>query len=115
MKHMNRIMIWGLMLLVGAVAMGWAQEQKVDRAVVPLSDPSKPATIEVKLIMGGITVKGYGGKEVIVEARVREYKPGKEGEKAVPPPPPPPAGSTRRRRLKTAPAKRRTRRPEPRA
>ncbi len=103
MKHKNRIMIWGLMLLVGAAAFGWAQEQKVDRAVLPLSDPSKPATIEVKLINGGITVKGYGGKEIIVEARVREYEPGDEGRNLVPPLPPlPPAGRSSKTTIKNS-------------
>lgn len=101
MKHINRIMTWGLMLLVVAAVTGRAQEQKADRAVVPLSDPAKPATIEVKLIMGGITVKGYGGKEVIVEARVRERDPGGGGEGIVPPVPSvPPAGRSSRTTIK---------------
>lgn len=43
-----------------------------DRAVVPLSNPAKPAKVEVSLMRGSITVKGYDGKEVIVEARIRE-------------------------------------------
>lgn len=55
---------------------GWAmaqtKEEPPDRAVVPLSNPAKPARIEVSVIRGSITVKGYEGKEVIVEARVRE-------------------------------------------
>jgi hypothetical protein len=55
---------------------GWAlaqtKEEPPDRAVVPLSNPAKPAKIEVSVIRGSITVKGYEGKEVIVEARVRE-------------------------------------------
>jgi hypothetical protein len=55
---------------------GWAltqtKEGPPDRAVVPLSNPAKPARIEVSVIRGSITVKGYEGKEVIVEARVRE-------------------------------------------
>ncbi|MCX6569460.1 MAG: DUF4097 family beta strand repeat-containing protein [Candidatus Aminicenantes bacterium] len=55
---------------------GWAmaqtKESSPDRAVVPLSNPAKPAKIEVSVIRGSITIKGYEGKEVIVEARVRE-------------------------------------------
>jgi len=103
MKHMNRIMTWGLMLLVVAAVTGRAQEQKVDRAVVPLSDPAKPATIEVELIMGGIMVKGYEGKEVIVEARVRERDPAGGGEGIIPPVPVPsvtPAGRSSRTTIK---------------
>jgi DUF4097 and DUF4098 domain-containing protein YvlB len=42
-----------------------------DRVAVPLSDPARPAFIKAHLLNGGITVKGYEGKEVIVEARVR--------------------------------------------
>jgi hypothetical protein len=34
-----------------------------------LSDPSRPGLVKVKQMEGGITVQGYDGKEVIVEAR----------------------------------------------
>jgi hypothetical protein len=53
-------------------ALAQAKEEPPERAVVPLSNPAKPAKIEVSIIRGSITVKGYEGKEVIVEARVRE-------------------------------------------
>jgi len=53
-------------------ALAQAKEESPERAVVPLSNPAKPAKIEVSVIRGSITVKGYEGKEVIVEARVRE-------------------------------------------
>ncbi|HVN06828.1 MAG TPA: DUF4097 family beta strand repeat-containing protein [Bryobacteraceae bacterium] len=36
-----------------------------------MSDPSRPAVVHVSLMNGGITVTGYNGKEVIVEARPR--------------------------------------------
>jgi hypothetical protein len=42
-----------------------------DRIPVTLSDPSRPARVKVSLVNGGITVKAYEGKEVVVEARVR--------------------------------------------
>jgi DUF4097 and DUF4098 domain-containing protein YvlB len=42
-----------------------------DRIPVTLSDPSRPAHVKVSLVNGGITVKAYEGKEVVVEARVR--------------------------------------------
>ena len=45
-----------------------------DRVAVPLSDPARPAFIKAHLLNGGITVKGYEGKEVIVEARVRSQE-----------------------------------------
>ncbi|HEX2695467.1 MAG TPA: DUF4097 family beta strand repeat-containing protein [Acidobacteriota bacterium] len=74
MKTSDRMMLLGVVLLVGAAALGLAQDAKVDRAVVPLTTPGKPALIKAGVLMGGITVKGYEGKEVIVEARVREEK-----------------------------------------
>jgi DUF4097 and DUF4098 domain-containing protein YvlB len=43
----------------------------VDRIPITLSDPSRPARVKAELIAGGITVKAYDGKEVIVEARAR--------------------------------------------
>jgi DUF4097 and DUF4098 domain-containing protein YvlB len=42
-----------------------------DRIPVALSDPSRPAHVKVSMVNGGITVKAYEGKEVVVEARVR--------------------------------------------
>jgi DUF4097 and DUF4098 domain-containing protein YvlB len=43
-----------------------------DTVKVPFSDPSRPGTVKVSLINGGITVKGYDGKEVLVEANSGE-------------------------------------------
>jgi hypothetical protein len=71
MKTYTRIVIGTILIL----AAGWpalAQEQAPERAVVPLSNPAKPALVEVETMRGGITVKGYEGKEVIVEARTRD-------------------------------------------
>jgi DUF4097 and DUF4098 domain-containing protein YvlB len=42
-----------------------------DRVVVTLSDPARPSTIKASLINGGITVKAYDGKDIIVEAHPR--------------------------------------------
>ncbi len=74
MKMSYRMMLLGLVLLAGAAALGMAQDAKVDRAVVPLTTPGKPALIKAGVLTGGIIVKGYEGKEVVVEARVREEK-----------------------------------------
>src|ERR1700734_1036377 len=41
------------------------------RVSVNLSDPARPAFIKASMVNGGITVKAYDGKEVIVEARTR--------------------------------------------
>lgn len=53
-----------------AMAQGQTQAG-VDRIPVTLSDPSRPARVKVSMVNGGITVKGYEGKEVVVEARMR--------------------------------------------
>ena len=42
-----------------------------DHLSVALSDPSRPALVKASLVNGGITVKAYEGKEVVVEARPR--------------------------------------------
>jgi DUF4097 and DUF4098 domain-containing protein YvlB len=42
-----------------------------DRVSVTLSDPARPALVKASMVNGGITVKAYDGKEVIVEARTR--------------------------------------------
>ena len=83
---MNKRMIVNITALALLVAgtCGWASGQAAstgqaaksesapDRAVVPLSNPAQPAKIEVTVMRGSITIRGYQGKEVIVEARTRE-------------------------------------------
>ncbi len=72
----KRIVNIAILALLVAGTCGWAvaqtKEETPDRAVVPLSNPTKPARIEVSVMRGSITVKGYQGKDIIVEARVRE-------------------------------------------
>ncbi len=72
-KHIAHIVV---LALVAAGTCGWAlaqeKEAAPDRAVVPLSNPAKPAKIEVSVMRGSITVRAYQGKEIIVEARTRE-------------------------------------------
>jgi len=41
------------------------------RVSVPLSDKSRPAVVKATLVNGAIAVKGYGGKEVVVETRLQ--------------------------------------------
>ena len=59
-------------LLLAMIGFSIAQENQTNKVTVPLTDPSKPVTVEADLMSGGITVLGYNGKEVIVEAKVRE-------------------------------------------
>ncbi len=42
-----------------------------NRITVPFSDASKPRTVIVKMIQGGITVRGYEGRDAIVETTSR--------------------------------------------
>ena len=61
-----------LVLVSTAVALGAvvvpAHAQDDERLVVPLSDPSRPAVLEVALFSGDIDVEGYDGNEIIIVA-----------------------------------------------
>lgn len=45
-----------------------------DKVSVNLSDPSRPGFVKVGMVNGSIIVKGYDGKQVIVEARNRNQE-----------------------------------------
>ncbi len=47
------------------------QSSTPDRVTVPFSDASRPRMVKCSLLNGAISVKGYAGKDVIVEARPR--------------------------------------------
>jgi DUF4097 and DUF4098 domain-containing protein YvlB len=79
MKNVKRI-FWVLLVMGMATAALWSQAATSDRVVVPFSDPAKPGIVKAHLINGGILVKGYEGKEVIVEAKARGHVVGEEGE-----------------------------------
>ncbi|HKF20852.1 MAG TPA: hypothetical protein VKE93_04740 [Candidatus Angelobacter sp.] len=57
-----------------------AQGPDSNHVSVPLADPSRPAQVRAHLVNGSITVKAYEGKEVIVDAKVREGDGHGEGE-----------------------------------
>lgn len=57
----------GLLLATCALC----QETPPDRVTVPFSDASRPRVLKCSLLNGAISVKGYDGKDVIVEARTR--------------------------------------------
>jgi DUF4097 and DUF4098 domain-containing protein YvlB len=61
-----------LMIILPTVLYG--QEPPVDRVTVDLTDPAKPAHIELGLINGGIHVTGYDGQQILVEARTSTGK-----------------------------------------
>ncbi len=60
--------------LVAGFGGAYGQEGALDRVTVELSDPSRPAYVELSLVNGGITVTAYDGQEVIVEAEARTRK-----------------------------------------
>jgi hypothetical protein len=71
MRKRSRLI--GLCILFAAAGISLSgQQSSSDRAVVNFSNPAKPGRVEVELPAGTITVRGYEGKEVIVEARWRE-------------------------------------------
>jgi hypothetical protein len=70
MKKLSKHLACAILLLF-AGALVYTQESTTDRATVPFSDPSKPGWVKVDVHNGSITVKGYEGKEVIVEAKTR--------------------------------------------
>ena len=67
------LVVAAAILCVGfAVAPAYGQTPSgADHVSVNLSDPGRPALVKASLVNGGITVKGYDGKEVVVEARLR--------------------------------------------
>jgi len=56
-----------------------AQGPDSNRVAVPLSDPTRPASLRAHLVSGSITVKGADVKEMVVEARVRHEESRGEG------------------------------------
>lgn len=45
-----------------------------DRVTIPFSDAVRPRLVKVSLLSGGITVRGYEGKDVLVEAKNKDGK-----------------------------------------
>jgi DUF4097 and DUF4098 domain-containing protein YvlB len=64
----NRIGKLALLAGVSCAAVGAGLAQDDERVVVPLSDPSRPARLEIALFSGDIHVEGYDGNEVIIVA-----------------------------------------------
>ncbi len=65
--------------LAGIIVLFWAfgmadsaQQSQTDHAVVSFTNPSKPGTVEVDVREGSILVRGYEGKDVVIDARWRE-------------------------------------------
>ena len=65
-----------LPLMAALMAAPWllAQDNLTDKVNVDLTDPTKPCTIRCELVNGSITVMGYEGSTVIIEAATRARK-----------------------------------------
>jgi hypothetical protein len=61
--------IFTILIFTGTFTFG--QQAASDRVNVSFSDPSQPGFVTIYVESGSITVKGYNGKEVIVEAKLR--------------------------------------------
>jgi hypothetical protein len=70
---MFSISLWKGGLFVPALLIsGWLLlGQESDVLKVPLTDPSRPVSLKVSLLNGSMTVRGYEGKEVLVESSGR--------------------------------------------
>lgn len=75
MRGINGSCVLGVALSVGLSASVAAQpaapstgSQSTERIVVPLTDPSRPATLKAQLIHGSVTIRGGSGRDVIVNA-----------------------------------------------
>lgn len=63
-------LLWLVVIVMALTGTGLSQPS-MDRIPVPLTDPGRPVHLSVGLINGSIVVKGYSGKEVIVEATLQ--------------------------------------------
>src|SRR5689334_5554495 len=70
-----------LAFIAFCLAAPWVVAQAPDsnRVTVPLSDPTRPATLRAHLVSGSITVRGADVKEMVVEARTRHEESRGEG------------------------------------
>ena len=68
MNKSTTLMILSTAALTALTASVRAQDDDNQRLVVPLSNPSRPAILEIALFSGDIQVEAYDGNEIIVEA-----------------------------------------------
>jgi hypothetical protein len=66
-KTTMRKRIWILGAALGTLAPFMVGQDAGDRVTVPFRDASKPRSVVVKLINGGMTIRGYDGKDAIIE------------------------------------------------
>lgn len=64
------LLVWLLASSIGAGTVV-AQTEVKEQLVIPLTDPNKVGTLQVSLVTGSISVTGYSGKEVIIDASTK--------------------------------------------
>src|SRR5689334_22209972 len=79
---MNRFLIGGMLAALGALQAP-AQNQNPAQMTVAFSNPSQPHSLVVKSMMHRVTIKGYDGKDVIVESSAISER--RRRERSVPP------------------------------
>jgi hypothetical protein len=78
--RLRRIIVPLLTLSALCGTIGVAQTPPAPQQVtVPLSDPSRPGTLSVRLMWGGITITGTNRKDVLIEARPSDETRGRLG------------------------------------
>ena len=70
-QYLASAIVVGLILAPPAAG----QQSDADRVTVPLSDPSRPAVIDISLVQGSITVRGTNRKDVVVIAHPEVDRP----------------------------------------
>lgn len=68
---MNKFLMGGMLVALGALqapAQNQAQDQNPARMTVAFSNPSQPRKLIVKTMMHRVSIKGYDGKDAIVES-----------------------------------------------
>jgi DUF4097 and DUF4098 domain-containing protein YvlB len=69
MKKLFQYFIFAIFCVMSCATFG--QKADIDKLSVPFSDASRPGWVKASLVNGGMTVVGYNGKEVVVEAQIR--------------------------------------------
>lgn len=74
---MKRMKIFSLFIITVSLCVHlYAQDNGKEQLSVPLSDPGKPYKLNVGLTNGSITISGYDGKDIQIEADVIGYRKG---------------------------------------
>ncbi len=68
------VYIMTIAFLFTAISITQAQENVKEQLVIPLSSPNQVGELKVGLVHGSINVVGYDGKEVIIDAEMKQKR-----------------------------------------